>query len=118
MQNPYAIYLHDTPTKHLFNESRRAYSHGCIRVGRPIDLAHALLDGQLSDPEAAVSKALGTGRETYLNLRPPVPVHLVYFTAFPDENGRIQRYADIYGRDALVLAALRKAALDSAATDE
>ena len=116
--NPWNIYLHDTPTRHLFNQSSRAYSHGCIRVGRPVDLSHELLRPQTATPEAMFSKALASGRETYLNLRPPVPVHLVYFTAFPDENGRIQRYADIYGRDALVLAALRKAALDSAATDE
>lgn len=111
--NPWNIYLHDTPTKHLFNESRRAYSHGCIRVGRPIDLAHALLEGQLSDPEAAVSKALGTGRETYLNIRGDLPVHLVYFTAFPDKSGQIRRFPDIYGRDALVHAALIKAGIDS-----
>lgn len=116
--NPWNIYLHDTPTKHLFQQSTRAYSHGCIRIGDPVDLAHELLRPQVDDPAAVFSKALASGRETYLNLRPPVPVHLVYFTAFPDENGRIQRYADIYGRDALVLAALRKAALDSAATDE
>lgn len=116
--NPWNIYLHDTPTKHLFQQSVRAYSHGCIRIGKPVDLAHELLRPQTEDPDAVFSKALASGRETYLNLRPPVPVHLVYFTAFPDANGRIQRHADIYGRDALVLAALRKAALDSAAADE
>lgn len=116
--NPWNIYLHDTPTKHLFQQSTRAYSHGCIRIGKPIDLAHELLRPQAEDPEAMFSKALSSGRETYLNLRPPVPVHLVYFTAFPDETGRIQRHPDIYGRDALVLTALRKAALDSAAADE
>ncbi|SFO90808.1 Murein L,D-transpeptidase YcbB/YkuD [Paracoccus pantotrophus] len=116
--NPWNIYLHDTPTKHLFNQSSRAYSHGCIRVGRPIDLAHELLTGQVENPEAVFAKALKSGRETYLNLRPPVPVHLVYFTAFPDETGQIRRFPDIYGRDALVHAALVKAGLDSAAADE
>jgi murein L,D-transpeptidase YcbB/YkuD len=116
--NPWNIYLHDTPTKHLFNQSSRAYSHGCIRVGRPVDLAHELLKGQVESPEAVFSKALKSGRETYLNLRPPVPVHLVYFTAFPDESGQIRRFPDIYGRDALVHAALVKAGLDSAAADE
>ena len=116
--NPWNIYLHDTPTKHLFNQSSRAYSHGCVRVGRPIDLAHELLKGQVADPEAVFAKALRSGRETYLNLRPPLPVHLVYFTAFPDESGQIRRFRDIYGRDALVHAALVKAGLDSAAPDE
>ena len=109
--NPWNIYLHDTPTKHLFNTETRAYSHGCIRIGRPVDLAHELLRPQLDDPEAVFAKALASGRETYLNLRPPLPVHLVYFTAFPDAQGRIQRYPDIYGRDALVRAALAKAGL-------
>ncbi len=116
--NPWNIYLHDTPTKHLFNQSSRAYSHGCIRVGRPVDLAHELLKGQVESPEAVFAKALKSGRETYLNLRPPVPVHLVYFTAFPDQTGQIRRFPDIYGRDALVHAALVKAGLDSAAGDE
>ncbi|MBT0780673.1 L,D-transpeptidase family protein [Paracoccus sp. pheM1] len=116
--NPWNIYLHDTPTKHLFNQSSRAYSHGCIRVGRPVDLAHELLKGQVESPEAVFAKALKSGRETYLNLRPPVPVHLVYFTAFPDETGQIRRFPDIYGRDALVHAALAKAGLDSAGPDE
>lgn len=113
--NPWNIYLHDTPTKHLFNESRRAFSHGCIRIGRPMDLAHELLVGTVADPEAVFAKALATGRETYLNLRPPVPVHLVYFTAFPDEIGVIRRYPDIYGRDALVYQALVKAGLETGA---
>ncbi|WP_370576905.1 murein L,D-transpeptidase [Paracoccus sp. PAR01] len=112
--NPWNIYLHDTPTKHLFNESRRAYSHGCIRVGRPLDLAHELMQGQFKNPEATFSKALSSGREAYLNLTKPLPVHLVYFTAFPDEDGRIRRYPDIYGRDAAVYAALVKAGLESA----
>lgn len=111
--NPWNIYLHDTPTKHLFNETRRAYSHGCIRVGKPIDLAHELLRGQVDSPEAMFQKALESGRETFVNLRAPIPVHLVYFTAFPDADGQIRRFPDIYGRDARVHAALIKAAGDS-----
>ncbi|SIQ47478.1 Murein L,D-transpeptidase YcbB/YkuD [Paracoccus thiocyanatus] len=116
--NPWNIYLHDTPTKHLFNQSSRAYSHGCIRVGRPFDLAHELLKGQVESPQAVFAKALESGRETYLNLRPPVPVHLVYFTAFPDETGQIRRFPDIYGRDARIHAALVRTALESGAADE
>lgn len=115
--NPWNIYLHDTPTKHLFNQASRAYSHGCIRVGRPIDLAHEVLSGQVGDPEATFAKALKSGNETFLNLRQPIPVHLVYFTAFPDADGQIRRFADIYGRDAQVHAALvavaERAARDS-----
>lgn len=112
--NPWNIYLHDTPTKHLFNQSSRAYSHGCIRIGRPIDLAHEVLSGQVGNPEATFEKALKSGNETFLNLRQPLPVHLVYFTAFPDADGQIQRFADIYGRDAQVHAALVAAATRAA----
>ncbi|MTH35217.1 L,D-transpeptidase family protein [Paracoccus limosus] len=108
--NPWNIYLHDTPTKHLFNQSSRAYSHGCIRIGRPIDLAHELLAGQVGNPEATFQKALRSGQESFLNLRQPIPVHLVYFTAFPDADGQIRRFPDIYGRDAQVHAALTASA--------
>ena len=116
--NPWNIYLHDTPTKHLFDQSRRAYSHGCIRIGRPRDLAHELMRDSFDDPQARFARALESGRETYLNLRPAIPVHLVYFTAFPDESGKIRHYADIYDRDAKVYAALTKLGVASAATDE
>jgi murein L,D-transpeptidase YcbB/YkuD len=108
--NPWNIYLHDTPTKHLFNNETRAYSHGCIRIGRPIDLAHELLAGQVGNPEATFQKALRSGQESFLNLRQPIPVHLVYFTAFPDADGQIRRFPDIYGRDAQVHAALTASA--------
>lgn len=116
--NPWNIYLHDTPTKHLFDQSQRAYSHGCIRIGRPRDLAFELMKGSYDDPQATFNRALESGRETYLNLRPTIPVHLVYFTAFPDESGQIRYYSDIYDRDAKVYAALAKLGVASAATDE
>lgn len=116
--NPWNIYLHDTPTKHLFGNASRAYSHGCIRIGRPLDLAYELLQGTSDNPEATFKRALDSGRETYLNLKQPIPVHLVYFTAFPDEAGRIRHYPDVYGRDALVLAAYERAALEKFGPDE
>lgn len=114
--NPWNIYLHDTPTKHLFSQPSRAYSHGCVRIGQPIDLAHEVLSGQVGNPEATFEKALQSGNETFVNLRQPIPVHLVYFTAFPDADGQIRRFADIYGRDAQVHAAL-VAAAERAARD-
>ncbi|MFD1882433.1 L,D-transpeptidase family protein [Paracoccus pacificus] len=108
--NPWNIYLHDTPTKSLFGNNVRAYSHGCIRVADPRDLAAVLLSKQTPNPEAMFNKALATGRETYLHLEPEVPVHLVYFTAFPNDAGQIQYFSDIYGRDARIYAALQAAA--------
>ncbi|WP_410217207.1 murein L,D-transpeptidase [Paracoccus sp. (in: a-proteobacteria)] len=104
--NPWNIYLHDTPTKHLFGNSVRAYSNGCIRIGDPVDLAHALLSVQSDDPAGVFQRARDSGRETWVSLRPAVPVHLVYFTAWPDAQGRVRLFDDIYGRDARVWHAL------------
>lgn len=111
--NPWNIYLHDTPTKHLFANRSRAYSHGCIRIGDPFDLAYALLSQQTDDPQAMFQRALQGGSEKWLALKPHVPVHLVYFTAFPDSDGRIVFHEDIYGRDTALWALMQKAALDS-----
>lgn len=111
--NPWNIYLHDTPTKHLFGNAMRAHSHGCIRIGDPFDLAYNLLSVQTADPKAMFHRALDKGRETWLKLTPPVPVHLVYFTAFPDADGTIRRFDDVYGRDAPLYDAIQKAGLDS-----
>lgn len=111
--NPWNIYLHDTPTRHLFDRSVRAYSHGCIRVGRPADLAQVLLSVQSADPGAVYQKALRSGKESWLHLEPEVPVHLVYFTLLPDDDGKLHSWPDIYGRDAALWAALKKAGLAS-----
>jgi murein L,D-transpeptidase YcbB/YkuD len=111
--NPWNIYLHDTPTKHLFANAARAYSHGCIRIGDPFDLAYALLSKQTADPQAMFHRALDRGKEAWLKLTPAVPVHLVYFTAFPDADGTIRRFEDVYGRDAPLWDAIQKAGLDS-----
>lgn len=110
--NQWNIYLHDTPTKHLFANQSRAYSHGCIRIGDPFDLAYQLLSVQTENPQAVFERALNTGKETWLKLTPEVPVHLVYFTAFPDETGQIRLYKDVYGRDAVIWGLLEKAGLD------
>ena len=112
--NQWNIYLHDTPSKHLFGETTRAYSHGCIRIGDPFDLAYALLSQQSSNPEGVFQRALATGDEKWLKLTPTVPVHLVYFTAMADPDGQIRFYKDVYGRDAKVWEALGKAGLELA----
>ncbi len=107
--NPMNIYLHDTPSRGLFNETRRAFSHGCIRVARPVDLAHELLRGQVADPPARYARARASGKESWLKLDRTVPVHLVYFTLIPDEDGTLRSYPDVYGRDAAVWAGLERA---------
>lgn len=107
--NPYNIYLHDTPSKSLFDKDVRAFSHGCIRVADPFDLAYALLALQTETPEADFAAHLKTGRETTVKLDKSVPVHLVYFTAYPTAKGKISYRRDVYGRDAALYRALEEA---------
>ena len=112
--NPYNIYLHDTPSKSLFDKEVRAYSHGCIRVADPFDLAHELLSWQSDNAEDEFEAALETGRETLVKLKETLPVHLVYFTAYPDAKGRMTYRRDIYGRDAALWDALSAAGVELA----
>ncbi len=107
--NPWNIYLHDTPQKPLFEKEVRAYSHGCIRLGRPFDLAYMLLALQSADPKAEFASHLNTGVESVLTLAQPVPVHLVYFTAWPNAKGHIEYRRDVYGRDAAIFGAMEAA---------
>jgi murein L,D-transpeptidase YcbB/YkuD len=107
--NRFNIYLHDTPAKSLFQHETRAFSHGCIRLNDPFDLAYTLLAPQTSDPKGVFQRALRTGRETTIMLDKPVPVHLTYFTAWPTPKGGMTYRHDIYGRDALIWAALSEA---------
>ncbi len=107
--NPYNIYLHDTPSKSLFAREVRAFSHGCIRLGDPFDFAYALLAAQSDDPVGLFTSHLNTGRETNVKLDVPLPVHLVYFTAYPAATGRIEYRRDIYDRDAAIFRALTEA---------
>jgi L,D-transpeptidase YcbB len=108
------IYLHDTPAKNLFANEVRAYSHGCIRVGAPEDFAFALLGAQSDDPQGVYRAARATGRENIINLDVHVPVHLVYFTAFPNAHGVVTYRNDVYGRDGRLFDALQAAGLESA----
>ncbi|MEX0371342.1 MAG: murein L,D-transpeptidase [Tateyamaria sp.] len=107
--NVHNIYLHDTPAKNLFGREVRAYSHGCVRLADPFDFAYALLAKQESNPEQYFQSVLGTGRETRVDLKAPVPVHIIYRTAFTTPKGHTQYRRDIYGRDAKVWRALSNA---------
>ncbi|WP_170437551.1 L,D-transpeptidase family protein [Ruegeria arenilitoris] len=107
--NKYNIYLHDTPQKSLFAREVRAFSHGCIRLAQPFDFAYALLAKQEEDPKAFFHRVLGTGRETKVDLKQPVPVHLIYRTAFVGPKGDVQYRRDVYGRDQKIWDALQKA---------
>ncbi|HVY19115.1 MAG TPA: L,D-transpeptidase family protein [Bauldia sp.] len=96
--NPYAVYLHDTPSKSFFQRDYRALSHGCMRVQNPWDFAAALLR---DDPNVSVAqlKSLVGGRETAVNLTHHIPVNITYFTAWIDDSGTLQLRNDVYGHD-------------------
>ena len=93
--NAHDIYMHDTPTRKLFAETKRAFSHGCIRVEDPRELAVQVLGWSRSEVDAAIE----TGENQNFNLDRKIPVHINYFTAWPDRNGKIGYFADTYGRD-------------------
>ncbi len=97
--NSYNIYLHDTPSKSLFNENKRAFSHGCIRVSEPFQLANYLLRYDPSWTQEKIKAAMNSGKEQYVTLKKTVPVYIVYFTAFVDPRGKLNFRDDIYSRD-------------------
>lgn len=97
--NSYNIYLHDTPSKSLFNEDKRAFSHGCIRVSEPARLAEYLLRNDKNWPPEKIKTAMNSGREQYVTLNPTIPVYIIYFTAFVDSQGKLNFRDDIYKRD-------------------
>lgn len=107
--NRFNIYLHDTPSKSLFKRDTRAYSHGCVRVQRPFELAYFLLAPQSDNPEGLFHRYLNSGQETQVNLEQKIPVHLVYHTAWVTAQGRPNYRLDTYGRDKKVFKALQKA---------
>ncbi len=107
--NKFNIYLHDTPAKELFAKSERAFSSGCVRVSRPLELAELLLQGMADWARESIRAAMESGKERTVPLPKPIPVHLLYWTAWVDEDGQLNLRKDIYGRDALVDQALNEA---------
>ncbi|MGE5276084.1 MAG: L,D-transpeptidase family protein [Acidobacteriota bacterium] len=104
--NPYAVYLHDTPSKALFEESARAFSSGCIRVERPLELTRLLLNDPDQWDERAIDEVVAAGKTRTVRLRRPVPVLLMYWTIAPDSQGRTVFKRDPYGRDPPLARAL------------
>jgi murein L,D-transpeptidase YcbB/YkuD len=104
--NPYAVYLHDTPSKALFEESARAFSSGCIRVEQPLELARLLLNDPREWDARAIDEVVTAGKTRTVRLRQPVPVLLMYWTIDPNVPGRTVFKRDPYGRDARLAQAL------------
>ena len=134
-KNNFSVYLHDTSTPGFFQNSWRGVSHGCVRVQRPFDFAHFLL-GDIDDwtldkirismdiaPQTEQGKEYvrthepkenENGRKlprrliSYMPVKPHVPIYIIYYTIYPDENGYIQTYPDVYGYDKSVWNHLKK----------
>jgi murein L,D-transpeptidase YcbB/YkuD len=102
--NKHAIYLHDTNQKHLFAREQRALSHGCVRLEHPREMAAALLGARVAD----VDRKIATGANQTERVPGDIPVYLTYFTAWPDAQGNVRYYKDVYDRDAHLTKAIAK----------
>lgn len=107
--NPHDVYLHDTPARDLFAKESPTFSSGCIRLERPLDLAERLLAGTPMGSREALDRALQNRSEQTVRFAAPVPIHLLYWTAWVDEAGTLHVRHDIYGRDLLLAQALEAA---------
>ncbi|HEX7182301.1 MAG TPA: L,D-transpeptidase family protein [Thermoanaerobaculia bacterium] len=97
--NRFRVYLHDTPTRSLFDRAIRAFSHGCVRIERPAELAvWALRDDPRWTPEE-IQAVIDSGRETAVTLPEPIPVHIAYWTAWVDDYGALRFGRDVYDLD-------------------
>jgi L,D-transpeptidase YcbB len=113
--NNHDVYMHDTPERNLFGGQIRAFSHGCMRVQNPIHLAEVLLAHDKGWSTARVHEASTHGNEVTLST--PIPVHITYFTATVDEDGKVSTRPDIYALDSRTASALAGHAVEVAAVE-
>ncbi|MBJ7501779.1 MAG: L,D-transpeptidase family protein [Sphingopyxis sp.] len=104
MLNPHAIYLHDTPSKGAFNAAARAFSHGCIRTERALHFSGLMAVMFAGKSPEEFGEAIASGKTTRFGFDSPFPVYVAYWTVVPDGKGGVKKFADIYGRDAPVVA--------------
>ena len=104
--NKYSVYLHDTPTKALFEKDERTFSSGCIRVQKAFELAELVLNDPVQWNQASMAEVVKAKAMKTVNLAKPVPVLLLYWTAQPSPDGQVLFRNDVYGRDPPTLAAL------------
>ena len=97
--NRFAVYLHDTPSRYMFQRNQRDFSSGCIRIEKPIDLAAYVLHGDPKWTREKIVSAIESGESRIVWLPEPIPVHVLYWTAWVDEEGTVQFRSDVYGRD-------------------
>lgn len=102
--NDMNIYLHDTPAGHLFSQETRAFSHGCIRVERPADLARVLLERYTDHDGSEYDRLRQQDGEQWVTLDRTLPIYILYFTAWAEEDGTLRFHPDIYELDAALTA--------------
>ncbi len=107
MPNAFDIRLHDTPERHLFAENVCAFSHGCIRIEKPIELAEYLLRDDPAWTPERIENTIARWRETPIDVAEPLPVYVLYWTAWAEAGGTVQFRDDIYGYDARLETVLR-----------
>ncbi|MFT4077970.1 L,D-transpeptidase family protein [Rhodomicrobium sp.] len=105
--NKHDVYMHDTPEKSLFGSATRAFSHGCMRTQNPLRFAEVILAYDNGTTPEQIRRQIETGQTVENKLTKTIPVHMVYFTAAPDEKGEIRYFSDLYGLDARVASALK-----------
>ncbi|HHK74879.1 MAG TPA: peptidoglycan-binding protein [Rhizobiales bacterium] len=112
--NKFNIYLHDTPSKSLFKRTVRSFSHGCVRVQNPLDLAAVLLGWQ-GWSRKQIDAVVAAGKRRIVRLKTPIPVHITYLTAWVNKDGSVHFRDDIYGRDKRLEKALKRSHVASPA---
>ena len=103
--NKFNIYIHDTPSKSNFDRASRYFSHGCIRVEDPLKMAETIL-GLQGVTRAEIDSITASGKRKVVKLEAPIPVHVVYLTAWVNKDGSIHYRRDVYGRDEILAEAL------------
>lgn len=115
--NQYSIYLHDTPSKNLFDKTDRAFSHGCIRVKDPLVLADKLLSANANWSSETLNNKLAEGKTENLFLDQPLDILIMYWTA-TIKNGKIKFYNDVYTRDPVLIEALNRPTYEGVLADD
>lgn len=105
--NKHAIYMHDTPARNLFSRKVRAFSHGCVRVAKPLEFAKVIMQSE-GWSRSRVANAIASGERQEIKLKTKIPVYLGYYTAWVNEDGRVEFRDDIYDRDRVLVQALEQ----------
>ena len=107
--NQFNVYIHDTPTKELFKQIERGFSSGCIRIQKPIALAEYVLKDDPNWTRDKINSTINKRVEQTVRLQEPIPVHILYWTAWINENGQVNFRNDIYERDKPLFDVLKEA---------